>query len=85
MKALINYEVAEAFKEVTGIDVVPLYPYDKLQVPVSAHADMLFCILDKTVFCYEDYVKENNLIFVISYDIIEYYLFLTSRNQRRSL
>ena len=62
MKVLINYEIAKPFKQATGIDVIPLYPYKKLQNPVSAHADMLFCILDKMIFCYEDYVRENNLL-----------------------
>jgi len=61
MKALINYEIADAFYNATGLDVIPLKPYSKLDLPVSAHADMLFCLLDKTIFCYEDYVKENNI------------------------
>lgn len=61
MKALINHEIALDFYKTTGIEVIPLKPYDKLDLPVSAHADMLFCLLDKTVFCYEDYVTENNI------------------------
>ena len=61
MKALINYEIAEDFTHVTGIESIPLMPYNRLDLPVSAHADMLFCILDKTVFCYEDYVKEQRI------------------------
>ena len=46
MKALINYEIADAFYNATGLDVIPLKPYSKLDLPVSAHADMLFCLLD---------------------------------------
>ncbi len=61
MKALINHEIAIDFHKMTGIDVIPLKPYDKLDSPVSAHADMLFCLLDDTIFCYEDYVTENNI------------------------
>ena len=62
MKALINYEIASAFSKATGIDVIPLPPYARLDFPVASHADMLFCVLNKVVFCYEDYIKENNLL-----------------------
>ena len=65
MKVLINHEIAKEFTTVTGIDVIPLYPYKKLDLPVCCHADMLFCVLDNTVFCYEDYVDEFNLLSVL--------------------
>ena len=61
MKALVNYEVASAFAKKTAIDVISLPPYNKLDLPVAAHPDMLFCVLDDTVFCYKDYVLENSL------------------------
>ena len=61
MKALVNYEVAEAFERETGIETIAIKPYSHLDSPVAAHPDMLFCILDKTVFCYGDYVSENGI------------------------
>lgn len=73
MKALVNCEIAKEFAKITGVNTVELKPYKKLSPPVSAHADMLFCILDKTVFCYEDYVTENNLYDIIrgeGYDLV---------------
>ena len=73
MKALISWEIAKVFKEKTGISVVPLPPYHKLDNPVSSHADMLFCVLDNTIFCYEDYVKDNklcNILKDLGYDIV---------------
>lgn len=62
MKALINYEIAEAFSKISNIQAIPLKPYSRLDAPVASHADMLFCVLDDVVFCYEDYVKENRLV-----------------------
>lgn len=66
MKALVNFEIAQELACATDLDVIPLNPYNKLDKPVSAHADMLFCILDNTVFCYKDYVEAEGL-----YDIIK--------------
>ncbi len=65
MKALINIDIADEFEAKTGIMSIPLPPYHKLDKPVSSHADMLFCILKNTVFCYEDYVKDNNILEVL--------------------
>lgn len=73
MKALINYQIAEEFSKATGIEAVALKPYKLLDAPVAAHADMLFCILDKTVFCYKDYIAENRLESIIGgagYDMV---------------
>lgn len=61
MKVLINYEIAEIFSEIASVQAIPLKPYSRLDAPVASHADMLFCILDDFVFCYEDYVKESGL------------------------
>ncbi len=61
MKVLINHEIAERFSAITGIEAVSLYPYKKLDFPVQCHADMLFCVLDNIIFCYEDYVTEYDL------------------------
>ena len=62
MKALINESVAKIFEEKTGISTIPLKPYKRLDFPVASHADMLFCVLDDIIFCYRDYVCENNLL-----------------------
>ena len=62
MKVLINHEIAKEFSSVTGIETIPLFPYNRLDLPVQCHADMLFCVLDDTIFCYEDYVKEYGLL-----------------------
>ena len=73
MKALVSYQIAKRLSEALGIDVIPLNAYKCLDSPVASHADMLFCVLDKTVFCYEDYVKENNLYEILvneGYDIV---------------
>lgn len=65
MKALVNFQIVEDFSSITGVEAIPLMPYVRLDSPVASHPDMLFCILDKTIFCYEDYVKENALVDVI--------------------
>lgn len=62
MKALINESVAKIFEEKTGISAIPLKPYQRLDFPVASHADMLFCVFDDCIFCYQDYVCENNLL-----------------------
>ena len=61
MKILASKYIAQELASATGLEVVPLQPYKMLDSPVSSHADMLFFILDNTVFCYGDYIIENNL------------------------
>ncbi len=56
---LISSEVAEK----TNKDVFPLKPHQALDTPVSTHADMLVFVLDKRIFCYEDYYLDNKEIF----------------------
>ena len=63
MKIVLNYEIAAAFECAAGINVLPLKPYDKLALPVCAHADMLTCIIDKKVFSYSDYIEYNKEVF----------------------
>ena len=65
MRALISHEIAERFSSVTGIETIPLYPYNKLDLPVQCHADMLFCVLDNVIFCYGDYVTEHDLLDIL--------------------
>ena len=62
MKVLINESIAKAFSSFTNLECVALPPYKRLSAPVACHADMLFCVIDDTMFCYEDYVKESGLL-----------------------
>ena len=50
MKALINFEYKDVFERLSGIEAIALYPYERLDVPVCCHADMLFCVIDNNVF-----------------------------------
>lgn len=73
MRALVNYQIADEFSKKTGIDTVAVNPYKRLAPPVASHPDMLFCVLDKTVFCYHDYMVENDLCDIIKnagYDLV---------------
>ena len=63
MLAFVSIDIAEQFKMKTGIEVLPLKPYNKLDKPVSSHADMLINIIEDRIFCYEDYYLENKDIF----------------------
>ena len=63
MIAIMSEQISERFYEKTGINVLSLKPYLKLDAPVSSHADMLMLVLDDTVFCYEEYFLENPEIF----------------------
>ena len=62
MKVLISREIAAQFSSATGIEAVSLPPYNKLDLPVQCHADMLFCVLDNKIFCYEEYVHLYDLL-----------------------
>ena len=64
MVALVNYLVAEKFKEKTGIDVISLPKYTRLDTPVSAHADMLLSVIDNYIFIYEEYYEANKVLFL---------------------
>ena len=63
MIALLSTQVANEFAKKTGIEVLALKEYRRLDTPVSSHADMLICKIENTVFCYEDYYLENREIF----------------------
>lgn len=59
MIAVLSHLISEQFERCTGIEALPLKPYLRLDVPVSSHADMLLCVIDRNVFCYRDYYLEN--------------------------
>lgn len=75
MKLFASTFVAEPLAKVTGCEVLSLLPYDKLDGPVSTHADMLIFSLGKRIFCYEDYYYKNENIFKIAenegYEIVK--------------
>ncbi len=64
MIAAVSNLISNQFQYVTGIKVLPLMPYDRLDTPVSSHADMLICVIDKCVFCYGDYYEKNLNTFI---------------------
>ena len=59
MIAVLSELISTNFEKASGIKALPLKPYSKLDLPVSSHADMLLCVIDKNVFCYKDYYNEN--------------------------
>lgn len=63
MIALLSTQVANEFAKKTGIEVLALKEYRRLDTPVSSHVDMLICKIENTVFCYEDYYLENRSMF----------------------
>lgn len=62
MKILANFQISDSLAKTTGLDVIPLYPYKRLDEPVSAHADMLFAIIKDTIFCYKDYLDDYPIL-----------------------
>jgi len=59
MIAVLSHLISEQFEKATGIKALPLKPYQRLDAPVAAHADMLLCVIEKNLFCYKDYYQEN--------------------------
>ena len=57
-----------------GYELIKLPPFPALQLPVSAHPDMLIFILGKTVICHRDYLpiahKELDEIAALGYELI---------------
>lgn len=74
MFAVLSNLISKEFEKATGIKALSLKPYSKLDFPVSTHADMLLCVIENTVFSYEDYYYENIELFTkikqYGYDII---------------
>ncbi len=63
MIALISEDIANDFERATGIKSVALPKYEKLDLPVSSHADMLICVIKNDIFIYKDYYLKNKHIF----------------------
>ena len=75
MKLFASEFVANMLSSATGCEVLSLSPYDKLDGPVSTHADMLVFVLGERIFCYDDYYKCNKKAFDVAekegYEIIK--------------
>ena len=75
MKLFASAFIADELSLATGCEALPLLPYDKLDSPVSTHADMLVFSLGNKIFCYEDYYKCNEKIFLAAeksgYEIVK--------------
>ena len=63
MVAVLSSQISESFFEKTNIKTLGLLPYDKLDTPVSSHSDMLLCVIENTVFTYNDYYYNNVELF----------------------
>ncbi len=75
MKLFASALVSNTLAKSCGCEVLSLPTYDKLDNPVSTHADMLVFSLGKRIFCYEDYYDNNKKIFDVAendgYEIIK--------------
>lgn len=63
MLAILSSEIAQEFSKKTGLNVLPLQPFEKLDTPVKSHADMLICIINDHIFCYREYYEKNKSLF----------------------
>ena len=63
MIAITSSLIAKEISKNININVASLPSYDKLDSPVSTHADMLVCVIDDSVFVYEDYYNNNEETF----------------------
>lgn len=66
MKIFVSNLIAAELSKEISIEVLPLKSYRFLDFPVNTHADMLVFVIDKTIFCYEDYYLENRKIFNVA-------------------
>ena len=63
MVAILSQDVASEFEKRTKIKTIALPRYERLDAPVSSHADMLLCVLENRIFIYSDYYNENKELF----------------------
>ena len=75
MIAVLSNMFNKEFEECTKIPSLSLNAFDKLPLPTSSHADMLLFLIDKTVFCYNDYYMINEDVFreveKLGYEVIK--------------
>ena len=63
MLAILSSEIAQDFSKKTGLNVLSLQPFEKLDMPVASHADMLISIINDHIFCYREYYEKNKRLF----------------------
>ena len=59
MIVAISCLISEKFEKITGIKTCSLKPYNRLDLPVDTHADMLMCVIETNVYCYREYYEQN--------------------------
>ncbi len=57
MIAIMSEQIAKAFEEKTNIKTISLPSFEKLDAPISSHADMLICVIENNVFFYKEYYE----------------------------
>ncbi len=72
MIILVNYKIAKQLSQYIDATIIPLPAYEKLDLPVNSHADMLVSVIDDKIFLYKDYYEENREVFdkIDGYQII---------------
>lgn len=73
MYAVLSEQIAKIFEEKTKIKVIPMPPFEKLDAPVSSHADMLICVIENNIFFYREYYelhKDRFKVLEAQYNII---------------
>lgn len=63
MTIFVNEQFSKCIKKICKANVIPLSPFDKLDAPVSAHADMLVFVLNNKIFLYKEYYEANKGLF----------------------
>lgn len=63
MKIILSNNISDIFEKSTKIPTIALKPYERLDIPVRSHPDMLLFVIDKTVFCYKEYYIKNKELF----------------------
>ncbi|MBQ8392549.1 MAG: hypothetical protein IJX51_02145 [Clostridia bacterium] len=66
MTGFVSRDIAIKLYKKMGIETLSLAPYEKIDSPVSSHADMLINIIEENIFCYSDYYEENKEIFSLA-------------------
>lgn len=68
MTIFVNYKISEQLSELINEKVIPLPRYERLDLPVNSHADMLLSVIDDKVFIYKDYFEQNREAFEVIND-----------------
>ena len=63
MKIILSKNISDIFEKATQIPTISVAPFEDLDAPVNMHPDMLFFVIDKTVFCYNKYYLNNESLF----------------------